>query len=126
MHIHLKLFYSLSNSPKFPYICFGLLTDHLQGVTKYTYFASICSVCSDLDITICVLHVRSFLLPPSEEGLITICLDLFTAGGETMSMSLGFSLLYMLVHPNVQKAVQKELDAVVGRDRSPTLQDRAR
>lgn len=61
----------------------------------------------------------------TEEGLITICLDLFTAGGETMSTSLGFSLLYMLVHPNVQKAVQKELDAVVGRDRRPTLQDRA-
>lgn len=62
----------------------------------------------------------------TEEGLITICLDLFTAGGETIASSVGFSLLYMVVHPNVQKAVQKELDAVVGRDRRPALADRAR
>jgi cytochrome P450 len=81
---------------------------------------------SDLDITIYVLYVSLFLLPASEEGLITICLDLFTAGGESISSSLGFSLLYMVVHPNVQKAVQKELDAVVGRDRRPALADRAR
>ena len=44
MHIHLQLFYSLLSSPKFPYICFGLLVDHLQGVTNYTYLASICLV----------------------------------------------------------------------------------
>jgi len=81
---------------------------------------------SDLDITVYLLHVRLFLLPSSEEGLITICLDLFTAGGETTASSLGFSLLYMLVHPNIQKAVQKELDAIVGRDRRPALEDRAR
>jgi cytochrome P450 len=62
----------------------------------------------------------------SEEGLITICLDLFAAGGETIASSLGYSLLYMVLYPNVQKAVQKELDAVVGRDRRPTLADRAR
>jgi hypothetical protein len=36
MHIHLKLFYSLLNSSNFPYICFGLLIDHVQGVTNYS------------------------------------------------------------------------------------------
>jgi cytochrome P450 len=69
--------------------------------------------------------VNYFLCPP-EEGLITICLDLFSAGGETLSSSLAFSLLYMILYPDVQKAVQKELDEVVGRDRRPTLGDRAR
>jgi hypothetical protein len=44
MHIYLKLFYSLINSFKFPYICFGLHIDHLQGVTNYTYITSISSV----------------------------------------------------------------------------------
>lgn len=62
----------------------------------------------------------------TEEGLITICLDTFAAGGESIGSFLGFALLYMLVYPNVQKAVQKELDAVVGRDRRPALADRAR
>jgi cytochrome P450 len=67
-----------------------------------------------------------FLLPSSEEGLITIGLDLFAAGGESIASALGFSVLYMVVYPNVQKAVQKELDAVVGRDRRPALADKAR
>lgn len=62
----------------------------------------------------------------TEEGLIVLCLDLFSAGGETLSSSLAFSLLYMILNPNVQKAVQKELDQVVGRDRRPTLADRGR
>jgi Cytochrome P450. len=81
---------------------------------------------SDIYITNYVLHVRLFLLPSVEEGLITICLDTFAAGGESIGALLGFSLLYMVVHPNVQKAVQKELDAVVGKDRRPAVADRAR
>jgi cytochrome P450 len=68
----------------------------------------------------------NYFVCSSEEGLIMICLDLFTAGGETLSSSLAFSLLYMILYPNVQKAVQKELDQVVGRDRRPTLGDRVR
>lgn len=43
-----------------------------------------------------------------------------------MSNSLGFFLLYMVLHPRVQESVQKELDTVVGRDRRPSLDDRAR
>ncbi|KAJ4434999.1 hypothetical protein ANN_23571 [Periplaneta americana] len=62
----------------------------------------------------------------TEEGLITICLDMFAAGGEATTSTLGFCLLYMVVYPEVQKKVQKELDAVVGRDRRPTLEDRAK
>ena len=60
----------------------------------------------------------------TEEGLITICLDLFIAGGETTTSSIEFSLMYMILYPEVQKAVQKELDAVVGQNRRPTLEDR--
>jgi hypothetical protein len=34
MHLfYLKLFYSFMNLSKNPYICFGLISDHLQGVT---------------------------------------------------------------------------------------------
>jgi cytochrome P450 len=55
-----------------------------------------------------------------------VCLDLFAAGGESINSSLGFYILYMILHPRVQKAVQEELDAVVGRDRRPVIADRAR
>ncbi|XP_069672288.1 methyl farnesoate epoxidase-like [Periplaneta americana] len=60
----------------------------------------------------------------TEEGLIVICMDIFAAGAESVGSFLGFCLLYMVLHPRVQKEVQKELDAVVGRDRRPGLQDR--
>ncbi|PSN30193.1 Methyl farnesoate epoxidase [Blattella germanica] len=43
---------------------------------------------------------------------------------ETTTSSIEFSLMYMILYPEVQKAVQKELDAVVGQNRRPTLEDR--
>nr|WGW06502.1 CYP15A1 [Blattella germanica] len=56
--------------------------------------------------------------------LVSLSLDLFMAGSETTSNTLGFAMLYMLLYPDVQIQVQEELDKVVGRDRQPTLQDR--
>ncbi|XP_063241126.1 methyl farnesoate epoxidase-like [Bacillus rossius redtenbacheri] len=61
----------------------------------------------------------------TEEGLITLCLDLFTAGSETVSNTLGFCLLYMVLYPEVQKTAQEELDREVG-SRKPLLEDRIR
>ncbi|XP_069701115.1 methyl farnesoate epoxidase-like isoform X2 [Periplaneta americana] len=58
--------------------------------------------------------------------LVSLCLDLFMAGSETTSNTLGFAVMYMLLHPDVQSRAQAELDSVVGRDRQPTLQDRPR
>jgi cytochrome P450 len=63
---------------------------------------------------------------PTEEGLIVTCQDLFVAGGETSSSTLAFCLLYMVLHPNVQNSIQKELDTVVGRNRRPSVEDKQR
>ncbi|XP_069696212.1 methyl farnesoate epoxidase-like [Periplaneta americana] len=60
------------------------------------------------------------------DSLIVVCLDLFIAGSETTSNTLGFSMLYMVLYPTVQAKVQRELDAVIGRDRRPSLEDRPR
>lgn len=62
----------------------------------------------------------------TEEGLIVTCQDLFNAGGDSVDNTLGFCLLYMVLHPHVQSAVQRELDSVVGRDRRPTIEDKHR
>lgn len=59
----------------------------------------------------------------SESQLLAICMDMFMAGSETTSKSLGFGFLYMLLYPEVQKKAQEEIDRVVG-SRSPTLNDR--
>ena len=62
----------------------------------------------------------------SEDGLVMILLDLFSAGAEAVANSLDYALLYMILHPHIQRKVQEELDAVVGRSRKPSLDDRSR
>ncbi|KAI5718576.1 hypothetical protein M8J77_023310 [Diaphorina citri] len=49
--------------------------------------------------------------------------DLFSTGMETIKNTLQWSLVYMMHYPAVAKAVQDELDTVVGRNRLPTLED---
>jgi cytochrome P450 len=63
---------------------------------------------------------------PTEEGLIVTCQELFIAGGDTTNNTLAFCLLYMVLHPKVQSAIQEELDSVVGRNRRPTVEDKHR
>ncbi|NXX95564.1 CP2J2 protein, partial [Centropus bengalensis] len=49
-----------------------------------------------------------------EENLIQTIFDLFLAGTETTATTLRWALLYMVVYPDIQEKVQKELDAVLG------------
>ncbi|XP_046390470.1 cytochrome P450 18a1 [Ischnura elegans] len=49
--------------------------------------------------------------------------DLFSAGMETIKTTLQWALVFMLHHPEAQKAIQEEMDGVVGRKRLPTLED---
>lgn len=50
--------------------------------------------------------------------------DLFSAGMETIKTTLQWAVIFMMHHPEVAKAVQDELDHVVGRKRLPSLNDR--
>ncbi|XP_001200025.2 cytochrome P450 2J2-like [Strongylocentrotus purpuratus] len=53
-----------------------------------------------------------------------IVLDFFAAGTETTAVVTSWAILYLAVYPDVQKKVQSELDAVVGRGRQPNTSDR--
>ncbi|XP_069506389.1 cytochrome P450 2D15-like [Ambystoma mexicanum] len=61
----------------------------------------------------------------SEKNLLFTISDLFTAGTETTTITLRLALLYMILYPDVQSRVQEELDQVIGRERPPTMEDRA-
>ncbi|KAJ1173566.1 hypothetical protein NDU88_005397 [Pleurodeles waltl] len=62
----------------------------------------------------------------NENNLLLTVGDLFTAGTETTSTTLRFGLLYMILYPDIQRRVQKEIDQVIGRERKPTMDDRAK
>ncbi|XP_069486964.1 cytochrome P450 2U1 isoform X2 [Ambystoma mexicanum] len=60
----------------------------------------------------------------SEDYLFYIIGDLFIAGTDTTTNTLLWCVLYMALHPDIQEKVQSEVDAVIGRDRPPSLIDK--
>ncbi|NWI96843.1 CP2J6 protein, partial [Pitta sordida] len=59
-----------------------------------------------------------------EENLSQTILDLFVAGTETTATTLSWALLFMVVYPDIQEKVQKELDAVLGSSKLIGYEDR--
>lgn len=59
----------------------------------------------------------------AEEQIMQIIGDLFSAGMETIKTTLLWINVYMLRNPEAARAVQDELDQVVGRDRLPSIED---
>lgn len=73
--------------------------------------------------TISVLNASLFRLINADRQVQQILGDLFSAGMETIKTTLEWSVIFMLHYPKAAKAVQEELDQVVGRSRMPSLED---
>ena len=41
-------------------------------------------------------------------------MDIFTAGNDTTGGTLSWATVFMILHPDIQKKVQMELDSVLG------------
>nr|XP_060633136.1 cytochrome P450 2D14-like [Anolis sagrei ordinatus] len=61
----------------------------------------------------------------NEQNLIHLLLDIFAAGIETTAATLTWGLLFMVLHPEVQKRVHEEIDTMIGRVKSITMEDRS-
>ncbi|XP_012509911.1 PREDICTED: cytochrome P450 2C21-like, partial [Propithecus coquereli] len=60
------------------------------------------------------------------DNLVITIWDMFSAGTETTSTTMRYGLLLLLKHPEVSAKIQQEIDRVIGRQRSPCMQDRSR
>ncbi|XP_014379041.1 cytochrome P450 2C19-like isoform X1 [Alligator sinensis] len=128
------------------YNVFPALMDHLPGPHQ-TFFQNISTIQGfvasrvrahedTVDLNAPRDFIDSFLLkmeqekqnPKTEftrENLMMTTYDLFFAGTETTSTSLRYAIMVLLEHPAVEEKIQEEIDQVIGRERGPTIKDRA-
>ncbi|RZF48079.1 hypothetical protein LSTR_LSTR002145 [Laodelphax striatellus] len=62
----------------------------------------------------------------TEDQLIMVCLDFFIAGSQTTSNTLNFALTNMILHPDICKKVQLEIDHVLGSRKISSMADKNR
>ncbi|KAK2838389.1 hypothetical protein Q7C36_013203 [Tachysurus vachellii] len=60
----------------------------------------------------------------SEDQLVVYIMNLHIAGTDTTSNTLLTTILYLMVHPDIQKRCQQEIDEVLGNKPQPSFEDR--
>ncbi|CAH1242886.1 CYP2U1 [Branchiostoma lanceolatum] len=61
----------------------------------------------------------------NDDNTERVLFDMFAAGAETTSTTLYWAFLYMILNPDIQRKVQKEIHSVLGHDQRPSTAHRA-
>ena len=59
----------------------------------------------------------------SDREIVAVLADLFGGAIDTSTVSMQWSLAYLIKYPDIQRQLHDELDRVIGRGRLPTLRD---
>jgi len=62
----------------------------------------------------------------ADTNLHAVIEDVLTAGSETTSTTLNWTILYLTANPNVQEKLYQEIISVLGTTESPKLSDRSK
>ena len=62
----------------------------------------------------------------TENQLLYVIKDLFSAGIDTTDNTIGFVIAFLVVHQDVQAKVYDEINRVIGKDVYPSLSDKDR
>ncbi|KAF8684901.1 cytochrome P450 family [Rhizoctonia solani] len=80
--------------------------------------------CSIVSLTYKELRETGWSEADADEFCKSVATGLLGAGTETSTLAMMWFVVAMAKHPEIQERAQKEIDAVVGADRLPTVADR--
>jgi hypothetical protein len=100
-----------------PSVSASLMKNSERSGLSYNEIAWLLGTCSA-----CVLLV-TFVIRSSSTKPLRLAHSHSSGGTETSGTTLTWWVLAMIIHPEIQRRAQDELDAVVGRSRAPTFAD---
>ncbi|XP_053577734.1 cytochrome P450 2F2 [Bombina bombina] len=108
---------------------FQLITDDIEESIKYheETFDQNCPR-DFIDCFLMMIQQEKDISDPAfyRNSLIMTVQDFLFGGTETVSTTLRYGILILMKYPEVAEKMQEEIDCVLGRDRSPSFEDRSK